>query len=42
MSPVLPMDKTRAGVMKYRLFHLIEDGWLIYYMTRIEANLGER
>jgi len=28
--------------MKYRLFHLIEDDWLTYYMTRIEANLGGR
>ena len=25
-------------VMKYRLFHLIEDDWLTYWLTRIEKN----
>ena len=35
-------DGATPGVLKYRLFHLIEDDWLTYYMTRIEANLGGR
>ncbi len=31
-------DGASAQVMKYRLYHLIEDDWLTYYMTRIESN----
>ncbi|MCD4753427.1 MAG: hypothetical protein K8R40_10180 [Anaerolineaceae bacterium] len=32
-------DYMTARVAKYRLFHLIEDDWLTYYMTRIMANI---
>jgi len=31
-------DGASSVVMKYRLFHLIEDDWLTYYMTRIASN----
>jgi hypothetical protein len=28
-------------VARYQLYHLIEDDWLTYYMTRIAANVLE-
>ncbi|MBA7478152.1 hypothetical protein GH157_05800 [archaeon] len=31
-------DGASTVVMKYRLFHLIEDDWLTYYVTRIASN----
>ena len=31
-------DGATPQVMKYRLYHLIEDDWFTYYMTRIESN----
>jgi len=34
-------DGADPRVMKYRLFHLIEDDWLTYWMTRIETNFLE-
>ena len=33
------IDYMDARVAKYRLFHLIEDDWLTYYMTRIMKNI---
>lgn len=33
------IDYMDARVAKYRLYHLIEDDWLTYYMTRIVANI---
>jgi hypothetical protein len=35
-------DGATSTVMKYRSFHLIEDDWLTYYMTRIAANMIRR
>jgi hypothetical protein len=35
-------DGMDARVAKYRLYHLIEDDWLTYYMTRIGANLLDK
>lgn len=32
-------DYMDTRVAKYRLFHLIEDDWLTYYITRIMANI---
>ena len=32
--------KTSAGVLRYHLYHLIEDDWLTYYLTRIGLNLN--
>jgi hypothetical protein len=32
-------DAMDARVAKYRLYHLIEDDWLTYYLTRIGMNL---
>jgi hypothetical protein len=32
-------DAMDARVAKYRLYHLSEDDWLTYYMTRIAANI---
>jgi hypothetical protein len=32
-------DAMDARVAKYRLYHLIEDDWLTYYITRIVANI---
>ncbi len=41
-KPVSKMKRRQDGatpqVMKYRLYHLIEDDWLTYYMTKIESN----
>lgn len=31
--------KTSAPVLRYHLFHLVEDDWLTYYMTRIALNM---
>jgi len=33
------IDGVSPRVMKYRLYHLIEDDWLTYYLTRIAKNL---
>lgn len=33
-------DGMDARVAKYRLYHLIEDDWLTYHLTRIGANLN--
>lgn len=35
----LRQDGMDARVAKYRLYHLIEDDWLTYYMTKIGTNL---
>lgn len=32
-------DGVSPRVMKYRLYHMIEDDWLTYYLTRIGKNL---
>ena len=32
-------DYMTARVAKYRLFHLIEDDWITYYLTRIMQNI---
>ena len=41
-KPISKMSRREDGatprVMKYRTYHLIEDDWLTYYMTRIESN----
>jgi len=34
-------DGMDSRVAKYRLYHLIEDDWLTYYLTRIGANLNK-
>ena len=34
-------DGMDSRVAKYRLYHLIEDDWLTYYVTRIGANLNK-
>ncbi len=34
-------DGMDARVARYRLYHLIEDDWLTYYMTRISVNLAK-
>lgn len=34
------ISKTSAGVLRYHLYHLIEDDWLTYYLTRIAMNLN--
>lgn len=31
-------DGATSQVMKYRMYHLIENDWFTYYMTRIESN----
>ncbi len=31
--------KTSAPVLRYHLYHLVEDDWLTYYMTRIAINM---
>ena len=33
------IPKVSAGVLRYQLFHLIEDDWLTYYLTRIGQNM---
>jgi hypothetical protein len=32
--------KTSPPVLRYHLYHLVEDDWLTYYMTRIALNMG--
>ncbi len=43
-KPISKMRRRQDGVtplvMKYRLYHLIEDDWFTYYMTRIESNFA--
>lgn len=43
-KPISKMNRREDGatprVIKYRLFHLIEDDWLTYYLTRIESNFS--
>lgn len=34
-------DGATAQVLKYRLYHLIKDDWLTYYMTRIAVNTSQ-
>ena len=34
--------KTSAPVLRYHLYHLIEDDWLTYYLTRLAVNMAER
>ena len=31
--------KTSAPVLRYHLYHLVEDDWLTYYLTRIAVNI---
>ena len=33
--------KTSAPVLRYHLYHLIEDDWLTYYLTRIALNIKQ-
>jgi len=35
-------DAAEPRTLKYVLYHVIEDDWLTYYMTRIAANLAAR
>ena len=37
-------DGATPAVLKYRLYHLVEDDWLTYYMTRVARNMtpGQR
>lgn len=41
-KPISKMSRREDGatprVMKYRTYHLIEDDWLTYHMTRIESS----
>ena len=37
----LKEDGATPRVMKYRLYHLIENDWLTYYLTRIENNFSQ-
>jgi hypothetical protein len=43
-KPISKYSKKKDGVsprvMKYRLYHLIEDDWLTYYLTRAAKNLA--
>lgn len=32
--------KTNASVLRYHLYHLVEDDWLTYYLTRIALNMA--
>jgi hypothetical protein len=32
--------KTSAPVLRYHLYHLVEDDWLTYYLTRIALNMA--
>jgi hypothetical protein len=34
------VSKTSASVLRYHLYHLVEDDWLTYYLTRIALNLA--
>ena len=31
--------KTSAPVLRYHLYHLVEDDWLTYYLTRIALHI---
>jgi len=33
-------DGATPAVLKYRLYHIVEDDWLTYYMTRIAKNMA--
>jgi len=33
------IPKASYGVLRYRLYHLVEDDWLTYYLTRIAQNM---
>ena len=33
------IPKVGYGVLRYRLYHLVEDDWLTYYLTRIAQNM---
>ena len=33
------ISKTGAAVLRYHLYHLVEDDWLTYYLTRIALNI---
>ncbi len=35
-------DKLTPHRLKFRTYHLIEDDWLTYYMTRIARNLLDK
>ena len=35
------IPKASPGVLRYQLFHLVEDDWLTYYLTRLGQNLLE-
>jgi hypothetical protein len=34
------VSKTSAPVLRYHLYHLVEDDWLTYYLTRIAVNIA--
>jgi hypothetical protein len=34
------IPKVSTGILRYQLYHLIEDDWLTYYLTRIALNLN--
>lgn len=33
------IPKASAGVLRYQLYHLVEDDWLTYYLTRLAQNM---
>ena len=33
------IPKASYGILRYRLYHLVEDDWLTYYLTRIARNM---
>ena len=35
-------DGGTPAVLKYRLYHVVEDDWLTYYMTRVAGNIVSR
>lgn len=35
------ISKTGPSVLRYHLYHLVEDDWLTYYLTRIARNLEQ-
>jgi hypothetical protein len=35
----ITIAKTSAPVLRYHLYHLVEDDWLTYYLTRIALNM---
>jgi hypothetical protein len=34
------IPKVSAGILRYQLYHLVEDDWLTYYLTRIAQNIA--